>query len=129
MTFICKKLAVQDGGKISIRPTDFLENNNITDDLLEKELKILEIDVGEVLKKIHEHKPILTFHGSVKDDRYDFPPDNYTHIEETMRIRKKNNTYLLTIKKKNRSTEIKERAEFEVILNHPHVFEKRLLAL
>jgi adenylate cyclase class IV len=50
-------------------------------------------------------------------------------IEETMRIRKKNDSTVLTIKRKNISNDIKEREEFEVTLNNPQQFEEMFMAI
>ncbi len=96
---------------------------------MERELKILEIDTAYVLKKIHEHEPIMIFHGPIEDTRFVFPPGHLPMIEETMRIRKKNESTVLTIKRKNISNEIKEREEFEVTLNNPQQFEEMFMAI
>jgi adenylate cyclase class IV len=96
---------------------------------MERELKVLEVDVAHVLREIHGHNPRMIFHGVIEDTRYDFPPGHKPILEETMRIRKKNDTYVLTIKRKNVSKEIKEREEFEVILNNPKQFEEMFMAM
>jgi predicted adenylyl cyclase CyaB len=82
-----------------------------------------------VLKEIYAHDPRMIFHGPVEDTRYDFPPGHKPCIEETMRIRKKNDTYVLTIKRKNTSKDIKEREEFEVTLSNPKAFEDMFMAV
>ncbi len=46
-----------------------------------------------------------------------------------MRIRKKNDSCVLTIKRKNTSKEIKEREEFEVTLSNPKAFEDMFMAM
>lgn len=122
-------MSIQTGEKLPIRPTEFLIKHNYPIDLMEREVKILEIDTAYVLKEIHEHDPRMTFHGIVDDTRYDFPPGHKPLIEETMRIRKKTDTQVLTIKRKNVSNEIKEREEFEVTLNHPEKFEEMFTAM
>ena len=122
-------LSVQTGEKIAIRPTEFLKSHKIVSDLMERELKILEIDTAYVLQKIHEFNPHMTFHGIVEDTRYDFPPGHKTRVEETMRIRKKGDEYILTIKRKNVSKDIKARPEFEITPIDRKRFEELFLAM
>ncbi len=129
LAFLRQALSVQTHDKLSIWPKEFLAKHNVTSDLTEREVKILEIDVWFVLKQLHFHNAQLMFHGTVEDTRYDFAPGQPTSILETMRVRKKNDTYLLTIKKKNTWTELKEREEFEVTLQHPTLFEEAFIAL
>jgi adenylate cyclase class IV len=122
-------LSVQTGKKLPLWPTEFLVKHNYPLDLMERELKILEIDTASVMREIHAHNPRLIFHGPVEDTRYDFPPGHTPLLEETMRIRKKNNDYVLTLKRKNISKDIKEREEFEVGLHNPALFEETFMAL
>lgn len=129
LAFIRQALSVQTKGKISLWPTDFLAIHKITDDLTEREVKILEIDVGFVLKQLHFHNAQMMFHGVIEDTRYDFAPGQGTKVLETVRIRRKNDSYVLTIKKKNTGKELKEREEFEVTLQHPTLFEEAFTAL
>lgn len=122
-------ISVQTGKKLPIWPTEFIKKHNYPADLMERELKILEIDTAYVLKEIHEHSPRMIFHGPVEDTRYDFPPGHKPVLEETMRMRRKNDVYVLTIKRKNISDDIKEREEFEVTLNNPAAFEEMFTAM
>lgn len=122
-------LSIQTAKKLPIWPVEFIKKHNFPADLMERELKILEIDTAYVLKKIHEHNPRMIFHWPVEDTRYDFPPGHLPMIEETMRIRRKTDTYVLTIKRKNISDDIKEREEFEVTLNNPKQFEEMFMAI
>lgn len=45
LVFLRQALSVQTHDKISLWPTDFLARHNVTSDLTEREVKILEIDV------------------------------------------------------------------------------------
>ncbi len=126
---IRQTLRVQTGNKISLWPGDFLIRHNIVADLTEREVKILEVDVAYVLKKIHAYNPNLVFYGTIEDTRYDFGPWKGSSLMETVRIRKKNDMYQLTIKKKNIGKDLKEREEFEVILTNPVLFEEAFIAL
>lgn len=122
-------LSVQKPGKISVWPTDYIAKHNFMKDLVEREIKILEIDVWYVLQKIYEFQPTLTFSGIVEDNRYDFTPGSGMFIEETMRIRKKWETFYLTIKRKNTTTDIKSREEFEVSPINIKRFEEKFAAM
>jgi adenylate cyclase class IV len=129
LTEIREAIRIQTGASLSLWPSKFIQKYNITQDLSEKELKVLEVDVGEALQCIYTHSPTLVFHGIVDDARYDFPPGDSQHIIETIRIRKKNDDYYLTIKKKNTSKTIKDRQEFEVSLQKPEHFVETFSAM
>ena len=113
-------LNTKDDKEIQVWPNEFLKSHNIIQDLTERELKVLNIDYWSTIKKIAHHHPQLLFYWDVQDTRYDFASYKPKQVRETIRIRRKKDyyslkeRYLLTIKKKNMSKDIKERPEFEV---------------
>jgi predicted adenylyl cyclase CyaB len=73
--------------------------------MLEKEIKILEIDIAQVTKKLEEFWAVKTFDGFIHDVYYDFPANPNLKMEEKdrlFRVRKKWETHLYTIKKKRK---------------------------
>lgn len=122
-------LSTDNNKEIEIWPKEFLKVHKITEDLAERELKVLNIDYWSVIKKIAQFHPRLLFAWDVEDTRYDFAPGP-KQIIETMRIRRKKDyytlreRYLLTIKKKNTSKDIKEREEFEVPITNIDAFDR-----
>ena len=76
-------------------------NNN----MLEKEIKILEIDREEVVKKLLDLWAEKTFEWYIHDIYYDFP-DDVTHKMEAnnrmFRLRKKGEEHIYTIKRKRK---------------------------
>ena len=77
--------------------------------MLEKEVKILDINVEEVCKKIEALWGIKTFDWVIHDVYYDFPDDGKKHKMEgnkrMFRVRKKWETHLYTIKNKRKDVE------------------------
>ncbi len=123
-------LTTKEGKKIQVRPNEFLKCHNIIQDLTERELKVLNIDYSDVMKKIAHHNPRLLFQWNVQDTRYDFADYNPNQVRETIRIRRKKDyttrklLNLLTIKNKNISKDIKERPEFEVPIKNVRLFDE-----
>lgn len=123
-------LTTKNDEEIQVRPNNFLKSHNIIQDLTERELKILNIDYWEVMKKIAHYDPQLLFQWKVQDTRYDFAPYNPNQVRETIRIRRKKDYItkkiinLLTIKNKNISKDIKERPEFEVPIKDVNLFDE-----
>lgn len=71
--------------------------------MLEKEIKILEIDRIKVIEKLEKMWGEKTFHGFIHDVYYDFPWETWDKMElnkRLFRIRKKWETHLYTIKRK-----------------------------
>jgi len=60
--------------------------------MLEKEIKILEIDIDQVVAKLEEFKAEKTFEGFIHDVYYDFPDNPSLKMEDNnrlFRVRKK----------------------------------------
>ncbi len=77
--------------------------------MLEKEIKILEINVEEVQNKLIKLGAEKTFEGFIHDVYYDFPDDVENKMEANgrmFRLRQKGEEHIYTIKNKRR--EIKE---------------------
>ena len=77
--------------------------------MLEKEIKILDINLDEVCKKIEDLWGKRTFDGVIHDVYYDFPDDGKKHKMEDnkrmFRVRKKWEIHLYTIKNKRKDVE------------------------
>ena len=76
--------------------------------MLEKEIKILEIDVPKVQKKLEELWAKKTFEGYIHDIYYDFPWEDKNKMEANKRIfrvRKKWDIHMYTIKRKRTKKE------------------------
>lgn len=125
---ISHALSLQTTSTISLWPTQFLQDfQNI--DLSEKEIKILNISIGDVMKQILALGGKLTFHGQVVDTYYYFTPEQGRKLQESIRIRSKNEQFYLTIKQKNVSKTIKDRQEREIHLPTPKDYEDLFLAM
>ena len=73
--------------------------------MLEKEVKILEIDKQKVIKKLEELWAKKTFEGVIHDIYYDFPDWDKLKMEANdriFRIRKKGEEHIYTIKRKRK---------------------------
>lgn len=68
--------------------------------MLEKEVKILDIDLEQVQKKLEELWAKKTFEDFIHDIYYDFPWDKMENNKRVFRIRKKWEIHLYTIKRK-----------------------------
>jgi adenylate cyclase class IV len=89
----------------------------------------LDISIGDVMQKILAAGGELTFHGEVVDTYYYFTPEQGRKLDESIRIRTKNNSSYLTIKQKNTSSTIKDRQEREVHLPSPAEYENLFIAM
>ncbi len=73
--------------------------------MLEKEIKILEIDVDDVCRKLEDLWAKRTFEGFIHDIYYDFP-STWKHKMEAnkrlFRVRKKGEEHIYTIKRKRK---------------------------
>ncbi len=80
--------------------------------MLEKEIKILEINQEEIIKKLEEFGAEKTFDGVIHDVYYDFPNDgDKPKMQENrrmFRVRKKGETHIYTIKNKRLDVEAEE---------------------
>ena len=73
--------------------------------MLEKEIKILEVNVKEICKKLEKLWAKRTFDGFIHDVYYDFPDDGKTKMEANkrlFRVRKKGEEHIYTIKRKRK---------------------------
>lgn len=71
--------------------------------MLEKEIKILDINVEDVKKRLEDLGAEKTFEGVIHDVYYDFPDNGKNKMEENkrlFRVRKKWEIHLYTIKRK-----------------------------
>ncbi len=77
--------------------------------MLEKEIKILEVDLEKLQKKLEELWAKKTFEGYIHDIYYDFPDEDKNKMEANkrlFRVRKKWDIHMYTIKRKrNKKTE------------------------
>ncbi len=79
--------------------------------MLEKEIKILEIDVEEVTSKLVELGAKKTFEGFIHDVYYDFPDDGKSKMEANkrmFRVRQKGEEHIYTIKRKRKKVKKEE---------------------
>ncbi len=74
--------------------------------MLEKEIKILEIDVDKLCKKLDKLGAIRTFEGVIHDVYYDFPDTEENlkmeNNKRMFRVRKKGEEHIYTIKRKRK---------------------------
>lgn len=70
--------------------------------MLEKEIKILDVNVEEITKKLEEYWAKKTFDGFIHDVYYDFPWDKMEGEKRMFRVRQKWETHLYTIKRKRK---------------------------
>jgi len=71
--------------------------------MLEKEIKILDVDVEQLQKKLEELWAKKTFEGYIHDIYYDFPDEDKNKMEANkrlFRVRKKWDIHMYTIKRK-----------------------------
>ncbi len=70
--------------------------------MLEKELKILDVDIEELKEKLESFGGEKTFEGYIHDVYYDYPEDKLDGEKRLFRVRKKGETHLYTIKRKRK---------------------------
>lgn len=101
--------------------------------MLEKEIKILEIPVEEVVSKLKSLGAQKTFEGIIHDIYYDFP-DELEHKMEAngrmFRLRKKGEEHIYTIKNKRKEIKVQEgliaKEEHEMSVTNIESFAKVL---
>ena len=74
--------------------------------MLEKEIKILKIDIAQVVEKLESFWAEKTFEGFIHDVYYDFPDDSSLKMENNnrlFRVRKKWEEHIYTIKRKRKA--------------------------
>ena len=96
--------------------------------MLEKEIKILEINKEKVIEKLLFLGAKKKFEWYIHDVYYDFDASG-DHMEESERrfsIRKKGEDHLYTIKKREEDTHLKVAQEWEFKITNPEGFKKVL---
>jgi len=80
--------------------------------MLEKEIKILNINQAEIIQKLEDFGAVKTFEGMIHDVYYDFPSEekkDKMHANNRMfRVRTKGETHIYTIKNKRFDVEENE---------------------
>ena len=101
--------------------------------MLEKEIKILEIDHEEVVKTLEGMWAEKTFEGFIHDIYYDFPDDDTHKMEANgrmFRLRRKGEDHIYTIKNKRKKIKKKEgvvaKDEHETPISNIESFSKVL---
>ena len=103
--------------------------------MLEKEIKILDIDRAEVIAKLEALWAERTFDGFIHDIYYDFPGESWDKMEENkrlFRVRQKGEIHLYTVKRKrNKKSEwgekwVKIADEGENVITDVESFKKVL---
>lgn len=94
--------------------------------IIEKELKILEIDPIKVQERLLALGATKNFEGNVHDIYYDTPGNDLSAQKKRVRIRKKGNYYLITLKERLPSQDIKSAHETEITVDHPEQVDQLL---
>jgi len=87
--------------------------------MIEKEIKILDINQKEIQKRLKALGAELTFSGTIVDNYYTFPLDSKESLKESIRIRNKWGVFHITFKKKCNAKKIKKCREYEVAIIKP----------
>ncbi len=82
--------------------------------IVEKELKILEIDPIELQKKLCALGASRLFSGKIHDIYYDCPQNSLQKSQKRIRIRKKGDSHLITLKDLLPSKKLKKATETEL---------------
>jgi len=94
--------------------------------MFEKEIKILEINKKKVIKKLEEFWASKTFEDIVYDVYYDYCDSKMQDCDRLFRIRQKWDCLLYTIKKKEKSDNLKVCQEQECSITDLEWFKKTL---
>ncbi len=95
--------------------------------MLEKEIKILEINKEKVIEKLLSFGAKKKFEWYIHDVYYDFPSEtNMENMERRFRIRKKWEEHLYTIKKREEDDHLKVAQEGEFTITNVEGFKKVL---
>jgi len=94
--------------------------------IIEKELKILEIDPVQVQETLLALGAIKNFEGNVHDIYYDTPNNNLSSQNKRIRIRKKGSHYLITLKERIPTQDIKSAHETEISVENPQQLDQLL---
>jgi len=82
--------------------------------MVEKEIKILEVDVPRVQYALQKLGATLYHMGDIVDTYYNLPPEANATLRDTVKVRRKHTEQYITYKKKKPSTKIKKCLEIEV---------------
>lgn len=80
----------------------------------EHEVKILEINEEQIIKKLESFGASLVFDGDMNSSYYDLINDDLRKLGKMLRVRKKENKTFLTLKLPKKSEEMKINTEHEV---------------
>ncbi|MBP7848387.1 class IV adenylate cyclase [Patescibacteria group bacterium] len=94
--------------------------------IIEKELKILEIDPIQVQESLLALGATKNFEGNVHDIYYDTPESDLSAQSKRIRIRRKGSYHLITMKERIPSTGIKSAHETEIIVENPEQVDQLL---
>lgn len=98
--------------------------------MLEKEIKILDVNVIDICKRLEEIWAEKTFEWFIHDVYYDFPWDKMEWEKRMFRVRKKWETHLYTIKRKRKKIKKEEwvnaKDEHETVITDVDSFSKVL---
>lgn len=96
--------------------------------MLEKEIKILEINKEKLIEKLLSFGAKKKFEWYIHDVYYDFDAswDHMENMERRFRIRKKGEEHLYTIKKREEDEHLKVAQEGEFKITNPEGFKKVL---
>lgn len=86
--------------------------------MLEKEIKVLEIDVEKTREKLEELWAKMTFEWFIHDVYYDFPWEKMWLNDRIFRVRKKWEVHLYTIKRKRNKTRVGWEKWFKIADEH-----------
>jgi len=94
--------------------------------MLEKEIKILDVDVQKLCTLLEEFWAVKTFDGFIHDVYYDFENDKMQEEKRLFRIRKKWEVHMYTIKRKRKNKKIRQSDEHETEITDVDSFAKVL---
>lgn len=94
--------------------------------MIEKEIKILDVDVPRLCTQLEELWAKKTFDGFIHDIYYDFEGETVDGEKRLFRVRKKWETHLYTIKRKRKNKKIRVSDEHEMKVTDVESFSKVL---
>lgn len=94
--------------------------------MLEKEIKILNVNVKKLCTQLEELWAVKTFDGFIHDVYYDFANEKMQEEKRLFRIRKKWEVHMYTIKRKRKNKKIRQSDEHETEITDVDSFAKVL---
>lgn len=94
--------------------------------MVEKEIKILDINPEEVQRRLMFLGAVKHFEGHIHDVYYDYEDHDLQGEGRIFRIRKRGEEHIYTIKKKGKSPEFKVADEFETLITDVEDFAETL---